>query len=206
MVAKVLFLSLRFNFWDEVMMRQTLLKVSLMVLGTFFSVQLAIAAEKAPAKATATKATQTTKSVAKTATKQKATEKVAKKTDSKVASKTTPKVAANQGTNETDQQLEKEGYFTTVYQCDLGDKITIYKKTDDTNNVKMRWKGKVYLLSRVQTSTGANRFENKAEGFVLVSIPSKLMLFDSIKGRQLANECRNPEQAKALYNKTHTKK
>ncbi len=93
------------------------------------------------------------------------------------------------------------GHISSLYQCDLGDKLTIYKNAADNSYVNLRWRNKLYRMDRQQTTTGADRFENKNDGLVLISIPSKTMLFDSKKGRQLANECRNPEQRRNLATK-----
>jgi membrane-bound inhibitor of C-type lysozyme len=91
------------------------------------------------------------------------------------------------------------GYVSSLYQCDLGDRLTVYKNAADNSYVNLRWRSKVYRLSREQTTTGAERYENKNDGMVLISIPSKSMLFDSKKGRQLANECRNHEQMRKHF-------
>jgi len=90
------------------------------------------------------------------------------------------------------------GHVSSLYQCDLGDKLTVYKNAADNSYVNLRWRNKLYRLNRQSTTTGAERYEDKNEGLVLISIPSKSMLFDSKKGRQLANECRNPEQRRKL--------
>jgi membrane-bound inhibitor of C-type lysozyme len=95
-------------------------------------------------------------------------------------------------------ELATAGHVSALYQCDLGDKLTVYRNADDNSYVNLRWRNKMYRMNRQQTSTGAERYENKNDGLVLISIPSKSMLFDSRKGRQLANECRNPEQTRRL--------
>ncbi len=90
------------------------------------------------------------------------------------------------------------GHVSSHYQCDLGDQLTVYKKADDNSYVNLRWRNKLYHMNRQQTTTGADRFESQKDGLVLISIPSKSMLLDSKKGRQLANECRNNEQTRKL--------
>ncbi|MEF9927680.1 MAG: hypothetical protein RR804_07565, partial [Massilia sp.] len=67
--------------------------------------------------------------------------------------------------------------------------------TDD-KHIALRWKKRLHRLSRVGTTTGANRFENRLYGLVWIGIPAKGMLLDSKQGRQLANECKDAEQAK----------
>ncbi|HTD04770.1 hypothetical protein [Undibacterium sp.] len=84
---------------------------------------------------------------------------------------------------------------TFEYKCELGDFVTIYTNVDDDKHVAMRWKKRLYRLKRIDTTTGANRFENKKAGFVWIGIPAKGMLLDSIHGHQLANECRTTDVA-----------
>jgi hypothetical protein len=87
-----------------------------------------------------------------------------------------------------------EGHVSAFYRCDMGDTLTVYRNPGDETYVNLRWHGKVRRMEREITTTGAGRYENKKEGLLLISIPSKSMLFDSRKGRQLANECRTTEQ------------
>ena len=82
------------------------------------------------------------------------------------------------------------------YQCELGNTLTIYKKKDESQ-IALRWKKRLHLLTRVTTTTGAIRFENPLQGLVWIGIPSKGILLDSKRGRQLANNCQSPEQAAA---------
>jgi hypothetical protein len=73
------------------------------------------------------------------------------------------------------------------YDCELGAKLESRFKTDDA--VDLVWKGKTYPMTRVSTSSGAVRLEDKTSGLVWIQIPAKSMLMDSKAGRQLANEC-----------------
>ena len=86
----------------------------------------------------------------------------------------------------------------TEYNCELGNKITIYHNENDDAHIALRWKKRLHRLIRVGTSTGAKRFENTAYGLIWIGIPSKGMLLDSKLNRQLANECKNAEQAKPV--------
>lgn len=79
------------------------------------------------------------------------------------------------------------------YKCELGNSLTLYTNTDDNQHVAMRWKKRLYRMTRIETSTGANRFENHKAGFVFIGIPAKGLLLDSRKAQQLANECKTPE-------------
>ncbi|GGI52977.1 hypothetical protein [Oxalicibacterium solurbis] len=128
----------------------------------------------------------------------------AKKPAKKTAKKAAPAAAAGADGLVPDMSEEDlgeaniEGSVVTEYACELGNKITTYHNDSDDKYMALRWKNTVHRLRRVGTSTGANRFENRRYGLVWISIPSKAMLLDSRKGQQLANECRNPEQQKAL--------
>lgn len=80
------------------------------------------------------------------------------------------------------------------YQCELGNKLTIYSHADNDKFVALRWKNKLLQLTKVDTTTGASRYENKKNGLVWIGIPAKGMLLDQKKGQQLANECKTAEQ------------
>ncbi len=80
----------------------------------------------------------------------------------------------------------------------MGNKVTIYSNASDEAHIALRWKKRLHRLTRVGTTTGANRFENKLYGLIWIGIPAKSMLLDSKQNRQLANECRNAEQLKPV--------
>ena len=86
----------------------------------------------------------------------------------------------------------------TDYACELNNKITIYTNEKDSGHIALRWKNRLHRLERVGTTTGALRFENTKFGLIWIGIPSKGILLDSKLNRQLANECKNAEQAKPL--------
>lgn len=84
--------------------------------------------------------------------------------------------------------------ITVNYNCELGNKVTVYSSEKDDEHIAVRWKKRLHRLTRVGTTTGAKRFENKNFGLIWIGIPSKGMLLDSRLNRQLANECKSPEQ------------
>jgi membrane-bound inhibitor of C-type lysozyme len=84
--------------------------------------------------------------------------------------------------------------ITTDYNCELGNKITIYHNENDDSHIALRWKKRLHRLERVGTTTGAKRFENPLFGLIWIGIPSKGMLLDSKQNRQLANECKPADQ------------
>jgi len=84
------------------------------------------------------------------------------------------------------------------YACELNNKVTIYTNEKDSGHIALRWKNRLHRLERVGTTTGALRFENTKFGLIWIGIPSKGILLDSKLNRQLANECKNAEQAKPM--------
>lgn len=85
---------------------------------------------------------------------------------------------------------------STDYNCELGEKITIYHNENDDSHIAIRWKQRIHRLDKVGTTTGARRFENPTFGLIWIGIPAKGMLLDSKLNRQLANECKNAQQEK----------
>jgi hypothetical protein len=110
----------------------------------------------------------------------------------KVEKKAPKKAAAKPA--EKNQQPNLAGKTGTDFNCELGSKVTIYENADDSNRISLQWNKKVHELTRVATTTGANRFENKSAGLVWINIPAKGMLLDSKQGRQLANGCKSKHQ------------
>jgi hypothetical protein len=129
---------------------------------------------------------------ASTTPAKKAVKKVAKK---KAAEK--PAEAPKAPDEEADEPAITDS-SVTEFDCELGNKISIYQNVGDDAHIALRWKKRLHRLTRVGTTTGANRFENKMYGLIWIGIPAKGMLLDSKLNRQLANECRNAEQLKPV--------
>lgn len=124
-----------------------------------------------------------------------------KKVVKKAAAKTTKKAAKPAEPKAPDEEADEPSITdsaVTEFDCELGNKITIYANTNDEAHIALRWKKRLHRLTRVGTTTGANRFENKLYGLIWIGIPAKGMLLDSKQNRQLANECRNAEQMKPV--------
>ena len=100
--------------------------------------------------------------------------------------------------NEEADEPDTTGSQTIEFNCELGNKITIFKNDTDDQHIALRWKKRLHRLTRVGTTTGAQRFENKVFGLIWIGIPAKGMLLDSKLNRQLANECKNAEQIKPV--------
>lgn len=119
--------------------------------------------------------------------------KTAKHSKDKAAAKPAAKPAEP---NPEADEPDTAGATTTEFNCELGDKVTIYTNANDDKYIALRWKKRLHRLSRVGTTTGANRFENRLYGLIWIGIPAKGMLLDSKQNRQLANECKDAEQSK----------
>ena len=96
--------------------------------------------------------------------------------------------------DEDDLEPDVKGSVAAEYNCELGNKLTIYQNAGDEQHIALHWKKRIHRLTRVDTSTGANRFENRKYGLLWIGIPAKGILLDSKKGQQLANECKNSAQ------------
>lgn len=117
----------------------------------------------------------------------------------KAVKKASPKKAApahkDAATSDDDEkEPDTSASTSTEFHCELGNKLTIYHNASDNKHIALRWKQRLLRLIRVDTSTGAERFENRKVGLVWIGIPAKGMLLDSKKGQQLANECKTAQQ------------
>ena len=93
-----------------------------------------------------------------------------------------------------DPEPDVTGMQATSFDCELGNKLTVYQNFNADQQISLHWKKRLHRLTRVGTTTGAQRFENAQSGLVWIGIPAKSMLLDSKKGQQLANECKSPAQ------------
>lgn len=74
--------------------------------------------------------------------------------------------------------------------CERNLQVTLGGDIGRDSAIELKWKGMLYKMLRVGTSTGANRFEDPVSGLILISIPGKAMLLDGRRGEPVANECR----------------
>jgi membrane-bound inhibitor of C-type lysozyme len=117
------------------------------------------------------------------------------KKPAKAASKAKAKPAPVVEATPEEAEPDVADTVTTEYACELGNKITIFKNDNDDAHIALRWKKRLHRLTRVGTTTGAQRFENPVYGLIWIGIPTKGMLLDSKLNRQLANECKTAEPA-----------
>jgi len=97
--------------------------------------------------------------------------------------------------DEDDKEFDAAGAAVTEVNCELGNKVTLYRNAADTEHMALRWNQRVHRMTKVSTTTGANRYENSKYGLVWIGIPAKGMLLDAKRGQQLANECKDAEQS-----------
>jgi len=147
------------------------------------------ASATATATSTSTVAIEASKSTA-ASSKPKITLKTKKSSSKKSTALPITETAASDDDEKEPDVLQSR---VSEYKCELGNSLTMYSNNDDDNHLAMRWKKRIYRLTRVETSTGAHRFENRKAGFVWIGIPTKALLLDSIRGHQLANECKTAE-------------
>jgi len=121
----------------------------------------------------------------------------AKKAAPKAAAAPAEKMAFSSDAEDDEFEPDMGGTKSAEFDCELGNKLTIYKNDADDKHIAIRWNKRINRLTRVSTTTGANRFENRKVGLVWIGIPAKGILLDSKKGQQLANECKNVEQTNA---------
>lgn len=134
---------------------------------------------------------------AKPAAKKAAPKKKAPAKKAAAAAAPAAKMPFSSDADDDDSEPELGGTLSADFNCELGQKLTIWKNEADDKHIAIRWNKKINRLTRVETTTGANRFENRKVGLVWIGIPAKGLLLDSKKGQQLANECKNAEQQQA---------
>ena len=81
--------------------------------------------------------------------------------------------------------------------CELGQKVSLRADPDAPGYFRMSLKGERFHLRPVQSSTGAVRLEDAAQGAVWIQLANKSMLMSQKQGRRLADECASPEQQAA---------
>jgi hypothetical protein len=115
-----------------------------------------------------------------------------KKVAKKSAKKSSKKAAPAKEADEPEPDISKSA--VSEYSCADNHKLTIYRNDEDKQHAAIRWNNHLLRMDRVPTESGAERLENTRRGLVFIGIPAKAMLLDSKKGRQLANDCKLPDQ------------
>lgn len=124
---------------------------------------------------------------------QTSTKKTTKKAAKKPAAKAAP---AEVDDGEDEGTPDTKTSVAVDYKCELGNALTVFTNAEDEKHIALRWGKTLHRLTRVPTTTGANRFENRKYGLLWIGIPAKGILLDSKTGHQLANECKSADQEK----------
>ena len=138
-------------------------------------------------------AAQTEPSASAKASTKATTKKTVKK---KTTKKKVVAVKEEPASDKEDEKVDTTGLSSTHYTCELGAKVTIHTKPNNSQQITVSWRNRLHNLVRVSTTTGADRYEGAKSGLVWIGIPAKGMLLDAHKGQQLANECKDASQLK----------
>jgi hypothetical protein len=84
------------------------------------------------------------------------------------------------------------------YDCEFKQTLTVVKH-QVAGYVITTFSSKAYTMKPVRSSTGAIRLEEVGNGpMLLVQIPTKSMLMDTVRGRRIVDSCIHEEQAKEV--------
>lgn len=76
--------------------------------------------------------------------------------------------------------------------CESGQPMSVRGDHRFDAVIEVGWRGQLYTMQRVRTTTGANRYEDAQSGLVWISIPAKAMMLDSRRGAPIVNDCKVP--------------
>ena len=77
--------------------------------------------------------------------------------------------------------------------CELGQKVSLRADPNTPGYFHMSLKGERFHMRPVQSSTGAVRLEDTAQGAVWIQLANKSMLMSQKQGRRLADGCASPQ-------------
>jgi hypothetical protein len=128
-----------------------------------------------------------------------AQDKFAAKTAAKVPTKSAaaplPSVPTL-GVANAEQLLAMSQAYLGPYDCEFKQTLSVAKHQVDGYLV-VTFSSRAYTMKPVRSSTGAVRLEEVDGGpMLLVQIPAKSMLMDTVKGRRVVDSCVNEVQAK----------
>lgn len=78
--------------------------------------------------------------------------------------------------------------------CELGANVTLMAAPDQPGRFVLEHNKRRFHMVVTQTTTGAIRLEDPAQGAVWLQLANKSMLMDQKNGRRLADACMNPAQ------------
>jgi hypothetical protein len=105
---------------------------------------------------------------------------------------------------DAEQLLAASQAYVGAYDCEFKQTLSITKHAVD-GYVVVTFSSKAYTMKPVRSSTGAVRLEEVAGGpMLMVQIPTKSMLMDTVRGRRIVDSCVHEEQVKEARAATDT--
>jgi hypothetical protein len=78
--------------------------------------------------------------------------------------------------------------------CELGNSVTVTPDPQQPSRFVVQMKKYTYLMTPVETTTGAVRLEDAQAGAMWLQLPNKSMLMNSKLGQRMADECQSDHQ------------
>lgn len=94
----------------------------------------------------------------------------------------------------TAQQAIAAGVHVGSIPCELGQTVELLPIEGMLGFFKLRHAKATYTVAPEETSTGAVRLEDRANGIVWLQLANKSMLMNQKLGRRMADECMSPPQ------------
>jgi hypothetical protein len=136
-----------------------------------------------------------TASMAQNAPTAKGAGKASAKTAAQVASPAPPPIPTLTVAN-AEQLLAAAQAYLGAYDCEFKQELKVEKHRIE-GYMDVTFSKKTYTMKPVRSSTGALRLEEVGGGpMLLVQIPTKSMLMDTVRGRRIVDACVNEVQAK----------
>jgi len=103
-----------------------------------------------------------------------------------------------------EQLLAADETYYGPYDCEFKQTLSISKHPVE-GYVVVTFSSKAYTMKPVRSSTGAVRLEEVAGGpMLMVQIPTKSMLMDTVRGRRIVDACIHEVQAKEVTTDTNS--
>ena len=83
--------------------------------------------------------------------------------------------------------------------CELGNSVTVTPDPQQPTRFVVQMKKYTYLMTPVETTTGAVRLEDAQAGAMWLQLPHKSMLMNSKLGQRMADECQSEHQTVAAH-------
>jgi hypothetical protein len=83
--------------------------------------------------------------------------------------------------------------------CELGNFVSVTPDPQQPSRFVVQMKKNTYLMTPVETTTGAVRLEDAQAGAMWLQLPHKSMLMNSKLGQRMADECQSEHQTVAAH-------